>query len=260
MLSTTFTPSTSHPRSPWSGSQHRAEHRWQLDGVTSLDDVARLLIGLSAELTNAHLAGWRLVEPMRDGHLAAARASRRQRGRQRPAASDAANSASTEGPPGRVPAWRLRVVDEAPVPGSTVFEATAAPVTTVLVHTGHALEHAHGPNLPADVLAEVNRQVAMTDFRQGFWGVAPARVGTNLDLVAQGSALRMHAVTDGALVRTVEALTFRHAADDSTDLLQAAASYTWLAQAAAQAARAGGRLVSADDGLVQVAYDEAVRS
>jgi hypothetical protein len=74
MPSTTFTASTPRPRSPWPGSQHHAEHRWQLDGVTSLAEVTRLLTALAAELTNAHRAGWWLVEPMRDGYLAAARA------------------------------------------------------------------------------------------------------------------------------------------------------------------------------------------
>jgi hypothetical protein len=222
--------------------------------VTSLAEVTRLLTALAAELTNAHRAGWWLVEPMRDGYLAAARASRRQRGRW-----DPATVPTTEGPPVRVPAWRLRVVDEAPVPGAMVFDATDAPATTVLAHTDHALDHVRGPHLPRDVLAEVNRQVAMSDLTHGLWGVAPARVGSNSDLVAHGSALRMHAVTEGALVRTCEAITFRHAADDAKDLLQAAASYAWLARIAEQAARAGGRLVSADDGLVQVAYDDEVR-
>jgi hypothetical protein len=42
------------------------------------------------------------------------------------------------------------------------------------------------------------------------------------------------------------------------DLLQAAASYEQLARAAGQMAAAGGLLVSADDGLLQVAYGAGV--
>lgn len=55
--------------------------------------------------------------------------------------------------------------------------------------------------------------------------VACARVGPNLDLVAAGSALRIHTVRDGALARTADAM-----------------------------AAAGGRLGESDDGFVQVRY------
>lgn len=75
-----------------------------------------------------------------------------------------------------------------------------------------------------------------------------------MDLVADGSALRGHAVRDGVLVRTLEALAFAHAADGATTLLQAAAAYRRLAADARAMAVAGGQLVSADDGIVDVAY------
>ena len=75
-----------------------------------------------------------------------------------------------------------------------------------------------------------------------------------MDLVAEGSALRLHAVEDGALVRTQEALTFQHAADGAVTLLQAAAAYERLAAAADALSARGGRLLGADDGLLLVAY------
>ena len=64
--------------------------------------------------------------------------------------------------------------------------------------------------LAVGVLAELVDQVALTGLPSRLWGVAPARVGPCLDLVASGSGLRLHAVIDGALVRTHEILTFQH--------------------------------------------------
>lgn len=89
------------------------------------------------------------------------------------------------------------------------------------------------------------------------WGLAPARVGRSFDLVADGSALRLHAVKDGALVRTQEALVFQHAADGAVALAQAAAAYRRLAAVADAMSAAGGALISADDGLLQVGYDRS---
>jgi len=215
-----------------------------------------MLTELAAELTAAHHAGWWLVEPMRAGHLIAARASRRQRGR--PDALAAGHNPADDGEPGRVPPWRLRLVDEPQPPGCEVFDATSAPATPVLAQTGHSLHQVSGPILKPGVLPEVIRQVRPTGLSPGLWGVCPARVGPNVDLVAHGSALRLHALRDGALVRTCEALTFQHAADGAVDLLQAAASYEQLARTAGQMAAAGGLLVSADDGLLQVAYGASV--
>ena len=154
----------------------------------------------------------------------------------------------------RVPPWRLRLIDESPSPGFEVFDATAARSTPVLAQTGPSLHQVSGPVLEPGVLPEVIRQLTPTGLSPGLWGVAPARVGPNVDLVAHGSALRLHAVRDGALVRTCEALTFQHAADGAVDLLQAAAAYEHLARTAGQMAAAGGVLASADDGLLQVAY------
>ncbi len=64
----------------------------------------------------------------------------------------------------------------------------------------------------------------------------------------------MHAVEDGRLVRTLEALSFVHAADRATTLLAAAAAYRRLADATDRMAALGGRLDAVDDGLVHVAY------
>jgi hypothetical protein len=106
-----------------------------------------------------------------------------------------------------------------------------------------------------DVLAEVTRQVMPTDLARRSWGLAAARVATSFDLVADGSALRLHAVHDGALVRTRETLTFQHCADGAGTLPHAAASYERLAKVADAMGAAGGRLVSADDGFLHVDYD-----
>ena len=117
---------------------------------------------------------------------------------------------------------------------------------------GVRLLHVGGPP-PADaLLAELQRQHPREDGRR--WAVVPARVGPAHDLVADGSALRVHAVEDGRLVRTLEALSFVHAADRATTLLAAAAAYRRLADATALMAARGGRLDGVDDGLVHVAY------
>lgn len=64
----------------------------------------------------------------------------------------------------------------------------------------------------------------------------------------------MHAVDEGSLVRTLEALSFVHAADRATTLLAAVAAYRRLAAATDRMAAAGGRLDGVDDGLLHVAY------
>lgn len=240
---------STRPASPWPGSRYRAQHRWQLDLVAGLPDAALLLAELTAELTSAHHAGWWLVRPMRAGHLDAARASRRQRARPGPDVAPRGDAvAGTR-------RWRLRVVDEPPSPGLDVFDASVADGTPVLDWTGRTVVQVDGPEVAPGVLAELARQVAGTGLPRRRWGVAPARTGPNVDLVAAGSALRAHAVLDGVLVRTQEALTFQHAADGATTLLQAAAAYDRLALTARTAAAAGGRLVSADDGLLDIVYD-----
>jgi len=240
-------------RSPWAGSRYETRHRWQLDLVSDLADAARDLRELAAELTAAHAAGWWLVEPMRSGHLLAARASRRQRARQTTGPSPHNDGES-------LPAirWRLRVVDEQPVPGQEVLNTATAHRTPVLAWTGRSLEQVSGPGIPDEVLADTVRQVTPTGLAQSLWGLAAARVGPNFDLVAHGSALRLHTVHDGALVRTQETLAFQHAADEAGTLLQAAAAYERLARAADAMATAGGRLIGADDGLLHVGYDQSV--
>lgn len=243
---------TPRPRSPWSGSHHETLHRWQLDDVLGLDEVAGVLTALAAELAAAHDAGWRLVAPLRDGRLEATRPSRRQR------------HDDTDGPPA-VPAalpsppWRVRVVDERAVPGLPVLDATLVDATPVLAWSGASFEHVGGPRLGEAEADDLLRQLDGTGLRAGWWGVARARVGPNLDLVAHGSALRVHAVRRGALVRTSEALLLSHAADGATHLLQAAAAYDALAATAVAMAAGGGRLSDTDDGLVQVTYDDEAR-
>lgn len=135
-----------------------------------------------------------------------------------------------------------------------MFDARTAARTPVLTWNGDRLEQVSGPETAPDVLAEVLRQVAPTGLPSRLWGIAPARVGVALDLVAHGSALRLHAVRDGALVRTFESLPFEHGADGASTLLQAAAAYERLAWAADAMTAAGGHLVDADDGFLHISY------
>jgi hypothetical protein len=221
--------------------------------VGNLTETADDLREMAAELVEAHDAGWWLVEPMSSGHLLAVRASRRKRAMQSPGRPLDDGSAS----PSAV-RWRLRVIDDPAVPGHDVLDTADAVRTPVLAWTGHSLDQASGPEVPADVLVDTIRQVTPTGLPHRLWALAAGRVGTNFDLVAHGSALRAHAVRDGALVRTSEALTFQHAADGAATLLEAAAAYERLAATADAMATAGGRLAGADDGLVYVDYDESV--
>ncbi len=237
------------PPSPWPGSQYETRHRWQLDGVRSLTDAAEDLRGLAAELTAAHAPGWWLLEPMRSGHLLASRASRRKRAQTTPEPLPATATA---------PAiwWRLRVIDEPPLPGDEVLDvdSAAADRTPVLASIDHSLRQVGGPPISSSLLTEVTRQLSPDGPGSRRWAVAPARVGPSVDLVANGSALRVHALHDGALVRTVEALTFQHAADGAATLLEATAAYLRLARAADAMAAAGGRLVHVDDGRLHISY------
>lgn len=219
MHTTTEHDGAPRPPSPWSGSQHETRHRWQLDDARSLTDAAENLRALAAELTAAHAGGWWLVEPMRNG-------------------------------------WRLRVVDEPPLPGDEVLhlDGAGAARTSVLASTGRALRQISGPPVSVSLLAEVTRQLSPTGLGHRLWGVAPAGVGPSVDLVADGSALRVHAVQDGALLRTAESLAFQHGADGAGTLLAAAAAYERLARAADAMVAAGGRLASVDDGRLHISY------
>lgn len=242
----------SRPSSPWPGSDHQTRHRWQLDRSRSLSQAADHTRVIAAELAAAHAAGWWLVEPMRSGHLVAARASRRRRVRLT-SASSAAVAAATSGSPG----WRLRVVEEPPQVGEETLDTAMADRTPVLGFGHGVLAQISGPLVPDAVLTEVSRQVNLIRVVPERWGLAWARVGPNLDLVADGSAMRAHQVCDGVLVRTVEALTFQHAADGAGTLLQASEAYERLARAADAMTAAGGRLIGVDDGIVQVGYSRS---
>ena len=145
------------------------------------------------------------------------------------------------------------MVDEPPVPGDDVLSLDA-PGTPVVARGRGDLAQVAGPDLPADVLAELDRQVSAGELGARRWGVGAARIGPGRDLVADGSALRVHAVVGGVLVRIVEGLTFRHAADRAATLPDAAAAYERLARAAQAMAAAGGRLTDTDDGLLHVRY------
>ncbi len=236
------------PPSPWPGSRHETVHRWQLDDAGSLADVVARLTGLAAELRAAHAAGWSPVAPVRDGHLLATRPSRRARAR------DGVVVAADAGEAPPLPPWRVRLFDEPAVPGEEVLDLAAVPSTPVVAWTEAGPHRAAGPALAPPVLADLGRQVSRREAGTRRWAVVPARVGPAHDLVAEGSALRVHGVVDGALVRTVEALTFRHAADRAASLADAAAAYERLARVAAAMAAAGGRLTESDDGLLHVRY------
>jgi hypothetical protein len=231
----------------WPGFLHETRHLSQLDGVTTLAEAAGTLRTLAAELSRAQDAGWWLVEPMRRGNLLAARESQPRRG-----------SAPAPRIPGAKTAprlrWRLRVIDEAPTGDDDVFLVEAAPSTPVLASVGGALHQVGGPTLDPDLLLEVGRQADAGTLGERRWGLAPARVGPSVDLVADGSALHLHAVRDGALVRTHETLTFQHAADGAASLAEAAAAYERLARAIEAMAAAGGRWAGCDDGVVHVDY------
>lgn len=236
------------PSSPWPGSTRSVRHRWQLDGVRTLGQAAACLRDLADELTEAHAAGWWLTEPVRNGHLLSQRASRRQRP-PRPVAPARAEQA-----PPLSTVWRLRLVDEPPVPGDDVLDLGAATAASVLRWDGNRLSQTAGPPVDDGLLAELQRQVAVTGLDSRPWALAAARVGPAHDLIAEGSALRLHAVNSGRLVRTAEALSFTHAADGASTLLAAAAAYRRLADHVDLMTARGARLTEVDDGLLHVAY------
>jgi hypothetical protein len=245
---TTPADSSPRPRSPWTGSRYETRHRWQLDQVTTLAEATEQLRQIVAELTAADAAGWWLVEPMASGHLLAARASRRERATSAPVAS---SPRTTLRP--RVHGRRLRLVNERPVADDEVFDAATATRTPVVSWAG-SLRHVSGPEVAGDIVAEAARQLTPAELAPRLWGLATARVGPGFDLVADGSALRLHTVRNGVLLRTHEVLTFQHAADGAAILLQAAAAYERVAGAADAMAAEGGRLVSSDAGLLEVRY------
>ncbi len=224
-----------------------AWHRGQLDGVRSLTEAAKRLRLLAAELRGAHDAGWGLVEPVRGGRLIAERATRPRRDR---AAALASGAAGTP-PPVR---WRVRLVDESPVSGDEVLSLEHAPRTPVFAPVDAGLQQVAGPAVARATADELVRQVAPAELGGRPWGLAPARVGPAVDLVAEGSVLLVHAVSGGALVRTAETLVSAYAADRASSLPEAAAAYERLARVADLMAAAGGHVVTVDDGFLEVAY------
>ncbi|WP_430331318.1 hypothetical protein [Rhodococcus sp. ACT016] len=234
--------------SPWRGSEHFASHDWDFDGAESLLEAASRMTAIADELMSAHSAGWWLVGPMSDGRFHARRPSRRQRARTTTVGAENAGGAA---PPLR---WRARIVDEVPASDRPRLEFGSAAATPWLaVHDG-ALQQIAGPALDHGVLTELNAQVGPAETAGRRWAAAPARVGPAVDLVAEDSLLRSHAVIDGVLVRTVETLGYRHAADRAASLPDVAAAYRRLARAAAAMHHAGGRLAAVDDGFVVVEY------
>ncbi len=246
----THVPPGGRPPSPWPGSQHEDQHRWQLDQVRTLGEAGGALRAVAEELSAAHRSGWRLVQPMARGRLLAERASRRSRATTTPPPSVAVLAPA-------LPPWRLRVVDEPPVDGDTVLDLAdgSTPRTPVLARVGPSWAQVAGPPLPAGTSAALLPRLEGIEDGGRAWALAPARVGPVLDVVAAGSALRVHEVRSGALVRTLETLTFLHCADRAATLLQAAAAYERLARAADAMAAAGGRLLGTEDGFLHVGYD-----
>lgn len=237
--------------SPWTGSQHEDRHRWQLDQVRDLAEAAEALRALAQELEAAHLAGWWVVEPMRNGHLLARRASRRTR---RGTAGPAPDPAPAPAPP--LPAWRLRVVDEPAADGETVLRlggpGTAG--TPVIRGVGSGWAQHSGPALAPHVVAALGPRLTDVDLGDRSWAVVTAGVGPRLDLVADGSGLRVHAVRAGVLVQTSHVLPLQHAADGAGSLPVAAAAYRRVADVADALARAGGRLAAVEDGMLVVEH------
>ncbi|MGI4895853.1 MAG: hypothetical protein ACRYF3_12145 [Janthinobacterium lividum] len=252
-----------HPASPWRGSAHSERHRWQLEHALDLPEIVVSVRDLAAQLSAAHTAGWWLLEPMHNGHLLAARASRRRRAQVAPA------PAATPVPPPPLPregGWRLRVLQGVPQPGEELFDVRAA-ISTPLLATpsrargavGGVLVQLGGPEVPAELLAEIARQLVTVapGTRAQRWGLSASRVGHGFDLVAEGSPLRLHALHDGRLVRTRDVLLFQHTADGAADLEQAAVAYRRLATEVEAVIAAGGRLLDVDEGFVSIAYGDA---
>lgn len=246
--SSTRPPRGARPPSPWPGSEHAEQHHWQLDRARDLGEAAEVLRALAAQLRAAHVAGWALREPVRRGLVVAARASRRTCG-------DAEPVPLPDPPaPPEPRRLRLRLVDEPPQPGEVGLDLSSAPGTPVLAASVNGLRQVAGPASAGPVLEVLSAQVSSAELGDRRWGLVRARVGPGLDLVADGTALRVHALSDGVLVRTAEPLAFRYGADDARTLPAAAAAYERLAVAADAMSAAGGRLVAVDDGFMLVGY------
>ncbi|WP_155976660.1 hypothetical protein [Nocardia sp. 348MFTsu5.1] len=244
-----MTTQTNQAPSPWPGSEYSAQLDWDLDDVGTLPELAGKLTATGEQLLAAHVAGWTLVAPMSDGRLHARRQSRRMRGRA--PVSPVGIPSGDLAPRLR---WRLRIVDEPADERSDRLTVEAATATPWLLARGDRLEQLSGPEIDADTLARVQAQFGPGEAGDRRWALVSARIGPSKDLIAEGSRLRLHAVVDGVVLRTVETLGHRHAADRATDLPAAAGAYRRLAAAAMAMHQAGGRLGAIDDGFVVVEY------
>jgi hypothetical protein len=159
-----------------------------------------------------------MVQSVHNGRLLATRASRRQRAQ---VALEPRPAGVTVAPAFR---WRLRVVDEPPLPGDEVLHlrgTAAAERTSVLASIGRSLGQVSGPPISSSLLDVVTRQLLPTGLGRRLWGLAPARVGPSVDLVADGSALRVHAEASRGIEPTQDTrqvkqeMPRRHAADRS---------------------------------------------
>lgn len=225
-------------------------HGWELDGVSSLAEAATKINALAGELDAAHASGWWLESPMLDGRLHARRASRRQR-----ASTQAVTQGASAGTARQLQV-RLRIVDESSTEDSAdaALAFDSATATPWLAARKGAVEQIAGPPLDADRLQIITAQVNAQELGDRRWAAVAARVGPGVDLVAEGNALHAHSVIDGVVVRTIEVLGFKHAADRAATLLDGAAAYRRLADAAIAMDRAGGRLSVVDDGFLFVEY------
>jgi hypothetical protein len=148
----------------------------------------------------------------------------------------------------------VRIVDEwsEEYPDGLVYEAGSA-TPWLDAHDGE-LRQLDGPAVDGGILGELKVQIGADELGDRRWALAPARVGPSVDLVAEGSRLRSHAIVNGVLVRTIETLAYKHAADRAANLADAAAAYSRLAAAAIAMHRAGGRLAAIDAGFLVVEY------
>jgi hypothetical protein len=107
----------------------------------------------------AHQTGWARVQPVHNGRLLATWASRRKRVQ---VALEPRPAGVTVAPAFR---WRLRVVDEPPLPGDEVLHlmgTAAAERTSVLASIGCSLGQVSGPPISSSLLDEVTRQLLPT--------------------------------------------------------------------------------------------------
>lgn len=240
------------PASPWAGSTHELDHRWALDGCTSLLAVAEAITGLADEFREAQNAGWWLDAPVRSGHLHFARLSRRQRAHGVHHDVRVGECEASRSP------WRLRILAPGMVPDPPVphLDLARAVQTPALRWNSGRWEQVAGPKVSSSVLGELASRFEPAGLPPCHWGLVEARVGPSADLVADGAPLLIHGIDErGHLVRTLEAVDLIRTAEGASTLATLCERYVELARTIAAMSAAGGRLVSIADGLVEVAYD-----